>query len=720
MPPADTETLATAPSPSVPPSTGSAPPSAESKAAEPKIEPPAAAAPSGGKGILFKNEFEILPSQPLSSLVPPPLKAFATRHSKGTPAYTVLCAKTLIPRLELIHKYTMLRHNGMPRLLASGILDWKPDGCEYYALVFDHAPGLPVVTDESSVALGWKEEFVRHVVLKSIVPVLQDLDFSELSHGNIRLSNMFTTDNKQPVPGAFDQLTLGECLSVPCGYSQPAIYLPAERILAAPAGRGDGGMEDDLYALGVCLALMMRTHDPNAGVSDQEIFARKIEQGSFVTLIGKSRISGILLELLRGLLQDDPVQRWTVEDLGNWMDGRRFAPKTSAIGKTKATRPLKFSGREYIRPPLLAMALTQNIPEAIQIIENGDLDNWITRSLEDKTLGKRVEGAIAAAHDHMVATGLQERIVTLVAMALAPNMPISYRGLVFMPDGFGRMLVHAYARGDNLNNYAEIIRFRLIPGWFEHGDITKFDVGVIKQRLMICSNSIKQTAAGHGLERCVYTMAPDAPCLSEKFSAYYIRSPDDLISATESLLADKKSIDNPFDRHVTAFMLARDPNSIDHTLPDLSSTSAYKRFTALLRSLTKLQTRHKDGRFPHITSWLVGQAQPLIERFHDRDYRATVREKLEKLRHNGDIQALLIVLDDAQQKQADYHAFRNAMMRFQHFKREHAKLEHELKSDPQFGYGTGREIAAMISGAISFLAIGVLVLLKLNSGGFGS
>lgn len=673
---------------------------------------------AGGKGIPFKGEFDIYPARPAHELAPPPLQAYAAKSRRNQSAYAVLCQKHLVPRLELIHKYTMLQHEGLPRLLASGILDWTPEGKQHYTLVYEHTQGKPLVENELNVALGWKEEFVRHVVLKSLVPILQDLRYSELPHGNLRLSNIFTVGTKTPVPGNIDRLMLGECLSLPWGHSQPAIYLPIERILCQPAGRGDGGYEDDMYALGVCLGLMLRTADPNANATDREIFERKVEHGSFITIIGKSRIAGIILELIRGLLQDDPIQRWTLEDVQGWMEGRRIPPKNAGVmGKNKASRPLKFAGKEHIRPTLLSVAMTDHISEAVQMIESGELDSWISRSLEDKTLGKRVQMAISSAADQMIAAGFQERLVTLVAIALAPNLPVSYKGLTFMPDGFGRLLVQAYATGLNLTIFADVLRYRLIYGWFEHGDLSKFDIGVMQQRLMVCNNSIRQTASGHGLERCAYTLSPDSPCLSEKFADYYIRSPDDLLGAIEGLLASKKAVDNPFDRHVTAFMLARDHTSIDHSLPDLSSTENFRRFTAIIRSLNKLQTRLKDSKFPQITTWLASHAQPLIERFHDRDQRQRVKDALEKAKGSGDIKLLMSIVDDPSQKQIDQHDFRNAMTKFQYLKREHAKLEHSLNTDPRFGYGTGREMAAMASGIICFLVIAILILLKFTHSG---
>lgn len=142
-------------------------------------------------------------------------------------------------------------------------------------------------------------------------------------------------------------------------------------------------------------------------------------------------MAGSLLELLRGLLHDDPRQRWTLDDVAIWADGRRVTSKVNTGNKSKSARPLDFAGQQILRPLHLAVALSENVIEAAKLIESSELQSWIIRSLEDKVLSKRVEEAIAIAREHGTGSGYQDRLVTYVCMILAHRCPSCTRGLPF-------------------------------------------------------------------------------------------------------------------------------------------------------------------------------------------------------------------------------------------------------------------------------------------------
>jgi hypothetical protein len=146
---------------------------------------------------------------------------------------------------------------------------------------------------------------------------------------------------------------VGEMLASPPGYFQPVLYETIERGVASPLGRGQGSFEDEMYSFGVLLAVLVRQHDPMEGLSDEEIILHKIDHGSFASLISKDRLPATILELLRGLLNDDAPQRWTIDDVLVWMDGRRVNPKQGLLVTNKASRPIDFLSQKFLRPPLL-------------------------------------------------------------------------------------------------------------------------------------------------------------------------------------------------------------------------------------------------------------------------------------------------------------------------------------------------------------------------------
>ena len=72
-----------------------------------------------------------------------------------------------------------------------------------------------------------------------------------ITHRGIRLDNVFQSAPGQPV-------VLGAAWAAPPAMAQPALFEPPYSAMCLPAGRGDGSIADDVYALGVlllCLAL---------------------------------------------------------------------------------------------------------------------------------------------------------------------------------------------------------------------------------------------------------------------------------------------------------------------------------------------------------------------------------------------------------------------------------------------------------------------------------
>ena len=133
-------------------------------------------------------------------------------------------------------------------------------------------------------------------------------------------------------------------------YAQPIIYDTIPRAIASPLGRGVADYSDDIYALGVTIAALMRVHDIAEGMSDEEIINHKIEVGSFNFIAGKDRFPAQILELLRGTLNDNPNLRWTFDDIMTWADGRRVSAKQGAtLTALKASRPLEFNRLKFFK-----------------------------------------------------------------------------------------------------------------------------------------------------------------------------------------------------------------------------------------------------------------------------------------------------------------------------------------------------------------------------------
>jgi len=131
------------------------------------------------------------------------------------------------------------------------------------------------------------------------------------------------------------------------------MYEPIPQGMAMREGRGMGTVETDLYALGVTILVLMAGRNPVADLKDEEILRAKITQSSYQALAADYRLPLQVLEVLRGLLSDDPAQRWNMESLELWLAGRRLSPIQTKPA-LRAQRPFSIKGIEVFNVRELA------------------------------------------------------------------------------------------------------------------------------------------------------------------------------------------------------------------------------------------------------------------------------------------------------------------------------------------------------------------------------
>lgn len=658
-----------------------------------------------GKGVVYlKGEIEIYPHLRLPHLDHGPIKAYEAKNRDGAAAFAVICEKSLVPQMEWAHKYAAMTTTHLPRLVGAGVVEWV-DGIDRCVFVYDNRMGKPISVGRNPMALGLKPELVLNTIFRNLVELLHKTAENSFALGNIRATNIFDGGSE-----TFETALLGESLSLPAGYDQPVLYETIERAVADPIGRGAPILQDDLYALGVTIAILLRTHNPQEGLTDEQIVQEKIDIGSFNCLTNQDRFPGPVVELLKGLLNDSEASRWDFNDLAVWMEGRRVGAKQGGAPTIlKASRPLDFAQKKFLRPQLLALALPKDSVAAMPTIENGDLFLWLNRSLQNKEYEDRFEKSVEEAKKSAGGSNYPDRLATFVAAALAPGYPINYKNIKFFPSGFGNMLVEAMARKKDLAAYVDLIQSNIVSFWNTENPDGRLTYGESATRLESCKMYIKQTSVGYGIERCIYYLSPMAPCLSDKLTNFYVRSPEDYLMAMEKMAQTKARPEWFLDRHIIAFLLARDKVVIEPYLADLNAEERYRQRHAVLRMLAAIQKRSKLPPCPGVSVWISELLGVVIDRYHDREKRKHLKNSLDKIKDKGDLSRISELLDDYDDLQADMKSYLQAMKNFQILKKEYHDLDHALQTNKSFGVETGKQAATLVSGAIA----GFIILIYL-------
>lgn len=665
--------------------------------------------PTQFKGrMIFNDAIEIDTSARLPKYSNPFINAYAAKSigadERDYIAY--VCEPQFTPRNRVGPAYAAIDNPSLLRLIGSGIGKIPDQHLNRFVFIYENALGNPIVESDQGLALGMKSDRVMEKVVRPLIGVLKDLRDNDIVHGGIRASNLFDGGKEN-----WDRVVLGEGLSLPPSMAQPAIYEPIDRALAQPTGRGLGTNQDDLYSLGVTLAMLLRSKDPMKNKSEAEITQNKMQYGSYATLLGSDdHFTGAIVELLRGLLYDDRHQRWTLDEVLTWLDGRRLSPK-QASKKLRAARPLEFNGKSYSFPAALARDLFAKPAEAVGLIESGDLYQWIKRSLDDEQMLMRFESAVKSAEEQGRNASYWDRLLSRMAIALDPEGPIRYKSLSLTGEGIATALAESFVSGKDLGTHIEIFTGSLLSFWMTTLTELNHDMANFVTRFDAARNYIKQPGMGFGLERVLYFLNPDVHCLSPVVARYYARSPEEFLMACEDLAADEANRPQRLmDRHAIAFLAVKDRKVAEPFLYELQSNEPYRYSLGTLQCLASIQRYYRMPPLRNVTQWMADFVEPVFARFHDRDIRRDLRKRVAEVRDKGDLSKLLVILDDAEMLRNDLLNFRRAMQMYRQLTAERDSLSMRVK-ERFYGRREGRETAVVVAGVVAaFLMFGIIVM----------
>lgn len=665
----------------------------------------------GGRVGHLGSDFDIFFDHPLPRFAPPNTQVYHAKSKRGQMCLAFLSDRSTIPRKNISEKYTSLQSIYLPRLLGRGIAI-SPEGVERHAFIYENNFGNPVVSGgPEPQAYGWRPDLVLQTIIKPILSTLQELHNADMTHGGIRVNNLFDSGT---LP--LQRVIIGDCLASTYLSAQPELYLPPPLALAHPMGRGLGSSADDMYAFGVTCAVLLRTHDPFLGKSSEDILLNKIDMGTFSTLIENERLPSNILELLRGLLYDDPETRWTVHDVQEWMDGKRVGHRQGSK-RLKGSRHLILGDHKILLPSFLSYFGSKDIQRSIKLIETGEIKQWIRRSVSDARLDTRYDMAVEHGQEQSAQVNAQERTICRLSIAMEPNFPILYQNIGLFPDSFGSVLADLMIQEKNVKPIVELINDQVVSFWMNMQNDLPSDFNMVINKFEQCQQFIKQRLIGYGIERCVYFLSPETHCLSPTLKNFYVHTSEQLIHALNIIADLPDRPERPLDRHMIAFLSVRERQVIERYLPELGASESYRTATGIISVFAAIQAASKLGPLTGLSRWVSVISDPLYARFHDRDLQKSIRKKIDELKDSGMITKMADILFDHDCIRRDQVEFRNAMNEYYQISLDKIKLSEALKSSSQFGIQAGRDMAALIAGLLMSLSVAGFVLVRIINGG---
>ncbi|NNG02824.1 MAG: serine/threonine protein kinase, partial [Inquilinus sp.] len=544
-------------------------------------------------------------------------------------------------------------------------------------------------------------------IRKIIAPVaaaLRELKNRRAVHGTVNPTTLFAPHTEG------GGLQLGECVTTPPGYLQPVAFEPLGRAMASPAGRGTVAIGDDLYALGVTAMFMLFGRMPGGSLDDARLIETKIELGSYAALVGGNQLPQAITEPLRGLLLDDPAHRWSLDDLEQWLTGRRQTPRRAEIAGRTARR-IPFAGKDYKNLRLLAMAMAKDTAAADEVIQDGTLEDWLGRNSGDDGIAHRVEEAKRSAS---VGKGgvLAERRVSRVLMVLDPQAPVRYRGLAVTAEGIGGALAEAFATGRATQELAEIIAAQLPMAWVNAQQAADPRFAAMAGQFDLLSGFVGETSLGYGAERCLYELSPSMPCAGPLLRGRVILDASDLLRALEDIAGGAERPKEPMDRHIAAFLMAHQARLIRGPMSLLAEASTlHERCIATIAVFEIVQRRLDLPPLPQLCRWLAELAGPAIAAYHSRSLRDGLGGQLGRVWKTGLLQALGGVVNNHALAGRDRDGFLNAQAAHRQAGRIIALRRGELRRRRELSVVAGRQAASIIASLLSVVAVsGAIVM----------
>lgn len=637
-----------------------------------------------------KDRYQIDSGKPLPEFDSQPAVAYACSHKRDSKRtlYALVCDPKLPPRFDVVGILRRIDHRNLLRALDWDVVDWPPEGRRCPVIILERPIGKRVMPSLETAIAPVQEERVTRNFIEPVCEILREMHALGTHHRMIRPDNLFWMSDDER------EILIGECFSAPAGITSPIVYETLECSLASAAGRGEGGSENDLYAVGVTILALLTGQSPLMGKSDDEVIRMKLSVGSYAAMVQNHRVSLTMMEPLRGLLNDHPDERWTIEELSLWLNGRRLSPKQQAM-PTKGSRALTIAGRDLTTAREIAHAMHRNWDQAIALVNSGALDTWLRRSLGEDDRVEAVNLAKSIGGDNV------DRLVARVLIALDPDGPIRLREFSATLEGIS-CLIGAFPEDQQARQlFSQVISFGLVNFWLDQQ--RGLQAGHVRHmnRLDKVKPILNQTGLGFGMERVIYELNGGLPCMSPQFERDFVATIEHVLPAIERICASEDRPQRLIDRHIAAFLGTNFKRAIGGELRDIDRAADEEEGRiAQVRILANLQDAlHRNVNFTHLCTFCAALLEPAVERFHSRDRRKQVRSRLRKTAKSGRLKDLLDIIDDSQEVAQDQNAFDKACMVYTKSTWELINLMRDINNKERLA----EELGGQLAGATALL-----------------
>lgn len=295
------------------------------------------------------------------------------------------------------------------------------------------------------------------------------------------------------------------------------------------------------------------------------------------------------------------------------------------------------------------------------------------------------------------------RMVANFCLFLDPMGPIRYRKVSVFFAGIPGLLAKAFAEDDRetISAILEILNPKILSTFAAIlGDDARAFTDQV-EKLSHVRRFAESKQLGQGMERVLYELNPELPCLSPRLKQFWVGGASDLLRSLDKIASTVNARHIMTDRHITAFLAARGEglermfNSINAAEKDPA------RFSLLVTDLFgALQKSTGIASLPSLTDKLVEGLAPALRVLKHKKRKEQVQQLLEKVKKGGDITRLTSEVNLTKIAAEDAREFSKARHQIVKMERERDRLSKKVgPTDPlalDRGYRLGSWIAFLI------------------------
>ncbi|GEQ99447.1 hypothetical protein JCM17845_00710 [Iodidimonas gelatinilytica] len=499
---------------------------------------------------------------------------------------------------------------------------------------------------------------LRKLIVPGIVQALAGLHSRGIVHRSIRPETIFF---KSP---ALDGVVLGECFSCPPAAGQPAHFEPLERALAMPFGRGEATPEADMFALGATLLACHLGVNKKPAKDPNALHAARMAQGSFWAHSAGTEVPGVTGTLLRGLLNDDEGERWTLKELNLWLESSVPNRRSVNVLWTFA-RPVIFRQATFSDRRMLAHEFSQHPLDAAHFLRQVDFPSWVQNMITTELFSERLERLINVKKDGDLSSERHgdHALVARVTAHLDPLGPLRYNGISTTIDGLGPAMVDIFNKDDDMEQDILLHLFdsNVLPAIL---DIIIDRNPVVSKQHQLHSHTVqlmRRTKGRMALICALYDLNPTLQCLSPALKDLWITSPQQLLKALDRIVDKSSELSPLLDDHVLAMFCSR----VEGAEPLVEALIKHRKspvrlMTAVTKLLAFLQQRLDSGPLKNLSGHLVKSLKALLGDVKSRSRKRTIMARLDELGDLGSLPDIARAIDLEYLKYLDHQEFLEA------------------------------------------------------------